>query len=758
MPYEYLTFLAMPAASALHLPALISDLAFILATAGITTLIFKKLKQPLVLGYIMAGVIVSPNYSFLPSVTDRPTISVWGEIGVIFLLFSLGLEFSFKKLAQVGGTASITAMTEVLAMIFLGYATGQLLGWSTIDSIFLGGILCISSTTIIIRAFDELGVKTQKFAGLVFGILVVEDLMAILLLVFLSTLAVSQQFGGEAMLQAMLKLGFFLSIWFLGGIYLIPSFLRRARKLMNEETLLIISVALCLGMVVIATQAGFSPALGAFIMGSILAETVFSEKIEHLTKSVKDLFGAVFFVSVGMLLDLRLLVLYLGPVLLLTAITILGKFFSSTFGALAAGQPLKQATKAGLSLAQIGEFSFIIATLGMSLKVTSDFLYPIAVALSAVTTFTTPFLIRLGDPLNAFIDRHLPDRYKAAFSTYSKSTQSISNKSDWQVVLRRYAQMVISNSVVLIGIILFSTQYLAPTFAAAFSDGFFSNLVTVGLALVFMAPFIWALAIRRVSLRAYSRLWRHKKYARGPLVALETGRIMLALLFVGLLLDRVFSIQVALVIAALLLGIIFPLLTQRLRRTYSRIEHRFLSNLNAREQESESPVKKLLPWDAHLAEFKISPESGVVGKSLMELALREKFGINIARIERGSLVLPVPRGDDRLYPADKITVIGTDEQLAEFKPFIEAFSPEHPPLSTQPDISLRQLVVNARFPFQNLSIRDSGIREKTNGLVVGIERKGKRLLNPDPSTVFTPGDIVWLVGDVRLIKTIDPTA
>ncbi|AKQ47291.1 sodium:proton antiporter [Rufibacter radiotolerans] len=748
----------MPAATEIHLPALISDLAFILATAGVTTLIFKKLRQPLVLGYIIAGVLVSPNFKFLPSVTDRETISVWGEIGVIFLLFSLGLEFSFKKLAKVGGTASVTAMTEVLAMIFLGYVTGQLLGWSSIDSIFLGGILSISSTTIIIRAFDELGIKTQKFAGFVFGILVVEDLVAILLLVFLSTLAVSQQFGGEAMLRAMLRLAFFLSIWFLGGIYLIPSFLRRARKLMNEETLLIVSVALCLLMVVIATQAGFSPALGAFIMGSILAETVFSEKIEHLTKSVKDLFGAVFFVSVGMLIDLRLLILYIGPVFLLTVVTILGKFLSSTFGALASGQPLKQSIQAGLSLAQIGEFSFIIATLGMSLKVTSDFLYPIAVALSAVTTFTTPFLIRLADPLNAFIERRLPDRYKAAFATYSRSTQSIKNRSDWQIVLRRFAQIVVSNSVVLIGIILLATQYLAPTFSEALSVEFWSNLVTVGLALVLMAPFIWALAIRRVSLRAYSRLWRYKKYARGPLVALETGRILLALLFVGLLLDRVFSIQVALVIAAILLGIIFPLLTQRLRKTYSRIERRFLSNLHAKEQENESPVKKLLPWDAHLAEFKISPESGVVGKTLFELALREKFGINIARIERGNLILPVPRGHERLYPADKITVIGTDEQLEQFKPFVEAFAPEHPPLSVQPDISLKQLIVNAKFPFQNLSIRESGIREKTNGLVVGIERRGKRLLNPDPSTVFTLGDIVWLVGDTRLIRSIDPNS
>jgi CPA2 family monovalent cation:H+ antiporter-2 len=375
-----------------HLPHLITDLGLILAVAGITTLLFKKIKQPVVLGYIIAGLLVGPHVSLIPTVVDDEAIKTWSEIGVIFLLFSLGLEFSFKKLVKVGGSASITAVVEIVLMIAVGYGAGIFMGWSPMDSIFLGAILSMSSTTIIIRAFDELGVRTRKFAGLVFGILIVEDLVAILLLVLLSTLAVSQQFAGGELLMQLLKLAFFLILWFLAGIFFIPTFLKRTQKLMNDETMLIVSLALCLLMVVLAVAVGFSAALGAFIMGSILAETTQAERIEHLIKSVKDLFGAIFFVSVGMMIDPKVLIEYAGPVLIVTLLTITGKFLATAIGALLSGQSLKHSVQAGMSLAQIGEFSFIIASLGLSLKVTSAFLYPIAVAASAVTTFTTPFL------------------------------------------------------------------------------------------------------------------------------------------------------------------------------------------------------------------------------------------------------------------------------------------------------------------------------------------------------------------------------
>lgn len=419
-----------------HLPNLIIDLALILGAAAFITLLFKWLKQPLVLGYIIAGFLVGPYFKWLPTIQEHENIRIWAEVGVIFLLFSLGLEFSFKKLLKVGGSASITAFVEVVVMVFIGYAVGKAMGWSSMDSLFLGGILSISSTTIIIRAFDELGMKTKQFASLVFGVLIVEDLVAIVLMVLLSTLAVSQQFAGTEMLYSILKLILFLVIWFVMGIFFIPSFLRKAKRLINDEMLLIISIALCLLMVVFANTVGFSPALGAFIMGSILAETTKAEKIEHLVMPVKDLFGAIFFVSVGMMIDPSVLVEYALPIAILCVVTIIGKVLSTTFGALLSGQPLQTSVQAGFSLAQIGEFSFIIATLGLTLKVTSDFLYPIAVAVSAVTTLTTPYLIRSSGGFYQWLSRQLPQRFLRALNRYSSETKKATRTSQWKIFVR----------------------------------------------------------------------------------------------------------------------------------------------------------------------------------------------------------------------------------------------------------------------------------------------------------------------------------
>ncbi len=741
-----------------HVPQLITDLALILGAAGLTTLIFKKLRQPLVLGYILAGLLVGPNFPLFPTIGEIETIRIWADIGVIFLLFGLGLEFSFRKLVKIGGSASVTGLVEMGAMLLLGYATGRWLGWSTMDSIFLGGIISISSTTIILRAFDELGLKTQQFAGLVFGILVIEDLVAILLLVLLSTLAVSRQFAGTELLFSILKLGFFLIAWFLSGIYLIPSFLRSSQKLISNETLLIIAIALCLMMVVLVTQAGFSSALGAFLMGSILAETLYAEKIEHLMQPVKDLFGAVFFVSVGMLIDPSVLITYAGPVALLSLVVILGKSFHVTAGAMLSGQPLRQALQTGLSMAQIGEFSFIIATLGLSLKVTSEFLYPVAVAVSAITTFTTPYLIRLAEPVYGAIDRVLPRRWKLVLNNYSTGTQTISGVSDWRVVVRSFLQTLIINSVLIISIILITTRFLAPFIKSRLAPDPWAEVITALVALTLMAPFIWALSVRKIRTQAYNNLWRYRRFNRGPLVALEGSRIALGVLLVGLLLDQLFSPAVALAGAVVIILGILPLFTRRLQATYARIERRFLHNLNSRELAGSpagntSAGRGLLPWDAHLSGFEVSPDSEVIGKTLQELSFRERYGVNVASIERGRSTIIVPGGQERLFPFDKVTLVGTDEQLKLLKPVLEPSQSQLPAL--HPEVTLRQLTVDEKFPFLGMSIRDSRIRERTHGLIVGLERDGQRMLNPDPATVFRKGDIVWLSGERNLIRSVN---
>lgn len=735
-----------------HLPTLIQDLALILAIAGVTTLLFKKLKQPVVLGYILAGLLVGPNFSLLPSISDLEGVKVWADIGVIFLLFSLGLEFSFKKLVKIGGTAGVTGIVEISAMVALGFLTGKLLGWPTMDCIFLGGIIAISSTTIIIRAFDELNVKTRKFAGLVMGVLVIEDLMAVLLMVLLSTVAVSREFAGGEMLFSVFKLVFFLVIWFVSGIFILPGLLKWGRKLLNDETMLVISLGLCLLMVVFATYVGFSAPLGAFIMGSILAETPQAERIEHLVQPVKNLFGAIFFVSVGLLIEPALIMQHIVPVIILSLVVIVGKTVNVTLGALISGQPLKQSIQAGMSLAQIGEFSFIIATLGLSLQVTSDYLYPIAVGVSVITTFTTPYMIKLANPFFNWLAPRLPIKWKMAINQYSAGAQIIQAESDWQIVLRSYMSVMATNSVIALALIFLSTTYLLPFLQASISGSFLPAIIAFILTLAATAPFFWGLAIRRLHSLAYRNLWLDKKYNHGPLVMLEVLRNVLLVILVGFMVDRIFNTLIALVAILPVIAVVLFVFARRLNSFYARIEKRFLTNLNQREQMQSTSSGDLSPWDAHMAYFTMPAESTVVGKTLQQLAWREHFGINIAYIERGSLIITAPSRNDVLYPFDKIAVIGTDVQLEQFRTVIETAT--LPYQNEEEEITLNKIIVDEHNALRGKTIRASGIREMTNGVVVGIERNGDRILNPDSTTVFEWDDIIWIVGDRKKIEEV----
>lgn len=739
-----------------NLPHLISDLGLILAAAGVTTLLFKKLKQPLVLGYIIAGLLVGPHVALMPTVIETQSITIWAEIGVIFLLFSLGLEFSFKKLVKVGGASSIMAFFEAATMLTLGYFTGSLLGWGTMDSIFLGGMLSISSTTIILRAFDELGVKSQRFAGLVFGVLIVEDLVAILLMVLLSSLAVSQQFAGTEMLAAVLKLAFFLVVWFLGGIFIIPTLLRKASKLLNSETLLIVSLALCLLMVMLAAQVGFSPALGAFIMGSILAETTKAEKIERLVSSVKDLFGAVFFVSVGMLINPAIILEYAAPIAIISVVTVVGKMLSITTGGLVAGQGLKSSIKSGMSLVQIGEFSFIIATLGLTLKVTSEFLYPVAVAVSAITTFCTPYLIKYSDPLHNFLKRILPKRWQKMLDEYSSGTQTIGTTSDWQLVLKSYVINLVVYSAVIIAQVLLADYYLTDFLEEITEDRLYAEIATAAITLLAMAPFLWALVRHHPQKEAQARIWANRNY-RSLIIVLELSKVGVAIIFLAFLLDRFLSIQVALVVGFLIIGLMM-VFSRRIQDFYIRIENRFMSNLNARDVvDAEKRHHSLTPWNVHLTSLTVPAESAVVGRTLVELQIRETYGINVAVIERGERTIMAPTRQERVFPGDKLYIFGSDEQMEALRQFIniEVQDPTSDPEDDKEDIKLQKLVVLKGSPLLNKSILESGVREKTKGLIVGIEKKGQRILNPDSGLVFEEGDIVWIVGSPWRIKVLE---
>jgi CPA2 family monovalent cation:H+ antiporter-2 len=733
----------------------VTDLGILLAAAGITILVFRRLRQPLVLGYIIAGILVGPHTPFFPTIHEVSNIQIWAEIGVIFLLFSLGLEFSFKKLAKVGGVSSVMAFVEIVVMLALGYMTGQLLGWSVMDSIFLGGILCISSTTIIIRAFEELGVKSQRFAGLVFGVLIVEDLIAILLLVLLSTLAVSQQFAGPEMMVAVLKLGSFLMVWFLAGIFLIPTFLKRAGRFLNDETLLIVAIALCFLMVMLASQAGFSPALGAFIMGSILAETTRAERIEHLVAPVKGLFGAIFFVSVGILIDPGMIVQFAGPIALITVVTVLGKVFSITTGGLLAGQGLKSSIQAGMSVTQIGEFSFIIATLGLTLNVTSEFLYPIAVAVSALTTFTTPYMIRLAEPTHRVVEGMLPENWKAWLSRYNSGAHTINTTSDWKLVLSSYGKNIALYTLIIIAIVMVADNYL-DTFLveqAWVPDWAKSDEAVTVVTLILAAPFLWALAVQHPQKEAHSRIWADRKY-HSVMLVLEFARVGVAVLIVGFLLHQFFSTMVALIVGLVIVALL-GLFSEKIQNFYVHIEESFLSNLNDRQISEDHHIA---PWGAHLTSFIITPSSAIVGGTLEELQIRERFGVNVAVIERGDRTIMPPTRNERIYPYDKIYVFGTDEHLDPFRQYVLNESPPGANMQqSKEDVRLQKMVVSPSSTLLGKTIRQSGIRERTNGLIVGIERKGMKIMNPSSDLTFASGDILWIVGTPWRIKSLEDT-
>ena len=741
-----ITLAADPCPAMNHLPHLIADLGLILSVAALTTLIFKWIKQPLVLGYIIAGVIVGPHVQLFPTVLDDDSIKVWSELGVIFLLFSLGLEFSYKKVAKVGGTSGITALVTVCFMLGIGYLTGKWLGWGVMDSLFLGGILSISSTTIIVRALEELGLKTQVFAGVVVGVLVIEDIVAVLLLLLLSSLAVSQHFSGTAMLWELGKLGFFLILWFAAGVVLVPTLVSRTRKLMNDETLLIVAVALCLAMVVLTVNAGFSAALGAFIMGALLAETVQAERIEHVVKPVKDLFGAVFFVSVGMLLDPAILVEYWKQVLLISLVVVVGQPLSVMAGALLAGTPLFRSVRVGMSLSQIGEFSFIIATLGLTLHVTSAFLYPIAVAVSAVTTFTTPYMIKASGPFAGFLERMLPERLAKAMGRYSLQADQVRETSAWRNLLRSYGINLAVFAVLCLTVVFGA----GPAFIVLFGDHFMGldGRVVSGFAtFLLVLPFIWAMSLRRISRNAYRQLWVNKRMLRGPLVILEVVRLTAAVVVLSILVSVFFSTGWALLALIVLMAVAAFLFRQRLHRFYVRMEERFFQNLNQRELSLRRT--DLAPWDMHLAQVRVKMESGAVGQSLKELGLREKYGVNIAMIERvNGHSVPAPDRSHLILPGDNLYVIGTDEQLVRLQRALDApASAQKKAHMTKEDIRLKRFRITPQSPLVGMQLHDSGLRGEASALVAGIERGAERIMNPEGDTVFQGNDVLWLVGN-----------
>lgn len=748
-----------------HLPPLIEDLALILIVGAVVTLLFKSIKQPVVLGYIIAGFCVGPHMSLIPTVADLENVHTLAEIGVIFLLFSLGLEFNLKKLLHIGGASSVTALVEIFFITISGYVLGKILGWSTMDSIFLGGMLASSSTTIIIKAFDDLGIKTLHYTKVVFGILVVEDIVVILLLVLLPTIAVTQKAAGSELLLTMAKLPFFLVTMFVTGIFILPTFLKRARKFLNDEMLLILYIGLCLGMVVLASKAGVSAELGAFLMGFILAESTSSEKVEQLIKPVKDLFAAVFFISIGMMIDPALIIKHGWAVVAVTLLTIFGKLISTTGGAIISGQPMKQSVQVGMSMAQIGEFAFIVATLGLSLGVISDFLFPVAVGASAITTFTTPYMINFSEKTYTRIEKILPAKWIKAINQYSRTTQTIQAEKSWKKLIRSYGSLVITNTIISIALVFVCLTLIAPLLQKTFTGPVLINSLTLVFTLTMIAPFLWGIMAKKPKNMAYKQLWANKKYSNSPLVIMEIIRVVIGLIIISFVVLEIFSTFMAVLFLVPIVLIVLTIFRKLLKQSYNRIEQRFILNLHTEDKDGNKESRKIRqqlsddlnssPWNAHIIELKVRPYAQFVGISLEKLSWREKYGINIAYIRRGDDIIYGPSRSDMLFPHDKVGIIATEEQMNVFKPVFDANPQVNPEEKSIDNIVISHVMVNEKNKLNGLSIKESGIHEKTNGLIFGIERNDHRIFNPVSSTVFQWGDIIWIAGERDKIKQLN---
>jgi len=729
------------------------DLAIILTTAGVITVIFKWLKQPLVLGYIVAGFFIGPYFPWFPAITDDTNIHVWSDIGIVFLMFALGLEFSIKKLKKVGATGAITALTELAIMFVIGNTVGHILGWSSMNCIFLGCMLSISSTTIIIKSFDDLKLKQQKFTSTVTAVLVVEDLVAVLLLVILSTLSVSRSFNGAELGLSMVKLVFFLIIWFTFGIYLIPTFLRWMRKWMTEETLCIVAVGLCFGMVVLADFAGFSTALGAFVMGAILSETIEADVIHRIITPIKNLFGAVFFVSVGMLVNPEVLVKYIGPILLIAAVVILFKSQAATAGILLSGKPLKTAMQGGFCFCQIGEFSFIIAGLGLSFHVIDETLYPIIVSVSILTTFVTPYMIKAGSPAYERIYPRLPDKVKTAMERYTTSERIIHEKKVDTFVRKQLTSIALYGAI-LVALASLSFLLLKPFLNKLFADIdiplIWSNLIGLVATLGLMAPFLWALAVKGISRKRLAKMLRTYNFRQVAIIPLVALRYFIAIFITGWVISQYVHLAAGLVAVVSIIAAIAVFATRPATNFYNRIEERFVTNFNQRQAQNSFKIPETLEKDFLMERFVVTPYSPLAGITLQEARLRQDYHVNVVSIERAGKVIDIPEKEDCLFPSDRITILGSEEQLAKVRSIVEVESDMLIHDHSEHEINTYRLEISVGSPLIGNSIKDSHFMTDYHALVIAIERNDEYLLNPTASTRFALGDVVWFVSPDEL--------
>ena len=742
-----------------HLPAIIGDLAYILICAGLVTLLFKRLGQPLVLGYIVAGFVAGPHMSFTPTVGDTGSIQTWADIGVIFLMFTLGLEFSVKKIFKMGIRPVVAACVVMFCMMSLGDLVGHLLGWSSINSLFLGGMLAMSSTTIIYKAFDDLGLRQKKFAGEVLSVLILEDILGILLMVVLSAVAVSRHLEGMSLALSLMKLAFFLILWFTIGVFVLPIFLKKSQRWMSGETILIVSVGLCFALVALAAKVGYSSALGAFMMGSIMAETTHAETIERVVAPVKDLFGAIFFVSVGMLVDPAIIVAYWPAVCVITLTIIFGQMIFGTLSFVLSGESLRTAMQCGFSLTQIGEFAFIIASMGISLGVMSDFLYPVVVAVSVVTTFLTPYMIKAALPAYSMLARLIPER--ALNRLDSRGSAGNESRSEWHTLLHALAMQTIIYFTLSVAVATLSLGAFVPLLRAVLGL-YAGSALALLLTLALLSPLLRAIVMRK----NHSLEWQSiAKRGRWPRMWLRLTLVIRAALATAVVWYVVHLISPFggnlrhVVHAALaLLSVMLCVWSRWVKWCSIRLERRFVENLRMREvsasRRSATPgyAGRLLSHNMHLAHVTLPAGSAMGGQTLEHLALGRRYGIHVAAIVRGSLRLNIPDGSTKLFPGDTIEAIGDDQSLGRLAERIEAHVVNLPPDDESHRLSLQRYIVGQDCPVCGRTLGQSRLRDKYRLMAVGFEDEDGSIDAASPSRLISEGDTLWIIGEEKDVK------
>lgn len=734
-----------------HTNGLIADLAWILLLGAIVTLLFKRLRQPVVLGYILAGFLASPRFEYLPSISNLDNITFWADLGIVVLMFSIGLEFSFKKLVKSGSSSILTALIIITGMTFAGYGVGYILHLNTINRIFLGGMISMSSTTIIMKALSDLGLRQRKFAQLVLAVLIIEDLFAVLMLVLLSSMAMGDIQGME-LLFSIGKLAFFLIIWFVVGMYIFPTFFNRARAYLNDETLLIIAMALCFSMAVFSVACGFSLELGAFVMGSILAGTMAAERMDRVIAPVKNLFGAVFFISVGMMVDPHVLVVYWWQILLLAVVVICGMIVFGTLGMLATGQSLRVAIESGFTLTQVGEFSFIIASLGMSLGVLDSSLYPIIVAVSVLTIFTTPYFIKMSDGAATIAERHLPKSLSFLINRYSNQTYDTNEtRRLWRAVLGRYLWRIVLYSVILLAEIMISRLFLFPLAEEMFHDT--GRLVATIVTFLAMMPFLLALCLSSTKPAEKIQLHRTAAFYDVPLFAMKLIRYIVALCFIAYFIIIAYSSLAGWLIGAGCFILILVFASTKLMKHYNTMESRFISNLNMRENMRYGVGNNLVD-DMHQAFIEINNYCPFVGDRLKDSGLRSDYGVSVSSIQRGDDYMPLPTPEARIFPGDILGIIGNDEQLRKLNQDLEDATKAGMKLNIkQQPVELNSIRVTESSPIIGIPLSQTDILHDYYSMIVKIKRDDT-FLQPSPSLVLKPGDVLWVVGDPHYMENI----